>query len=98
MINLLILFGGESPEHDVSNISAANILAEIDTSRYQITKVGITKDGKWYLLSDKCTNEDIKNGTWVTKTEASAVISPSKEHGGLLILKDGSTKVIPIDV
>ena len=37
MINLLILFGGESPEHDVSNISAANILNEIDKARYHIT-------------------------------------------------------------
>ena len=62
MLNLLILFGGESPEHDVSNISASNILGELDQSKYLVTKVGITKDGKWYLVSDDCTNEDIKCG------------------------------------
>ena len=98
MKNLLILFGGESPEHDVSNISAANILNEIDSSRYQITKVGITKDGKWHLISDDCKNEDIKNGNWVSKIEATAVISPSKEHRGLLVIKNDSITTLPIDV
>ncbi len=98
MENVLILFGGESPEHDVSNISAANILNEIDSSRYQITKVGITKDGKWYLISDDCTNEDIKSGNWISKIEATAVISPSKEQRGLLVLKNDSITTIPIDV
>ena len=98
MINLLVLFGGESPEHDVSNISAANILKEIDNSLYHITKVGITKDGKWYLVSDDCTLEDIKAGNWINKTVASAVISPSKEHKGLMIFQDDTYHVIPVDV
>ena len=54
MLRLLVLFGGESPEHDVSNISASNILNELDDNKYQITKVGITKDGKWFLVDDSC--------------------------------------------
>ncbi|MBQ7951096.1 MAG: D-alanine--D-alanine ligase [Clostridia bacterium] len=98
MINLLILFGGESPEHDVSNISAANILAEIDQSKYTITKIGITKDGKWYLLSEDCSNEEIKNGQWLQKTVCPAIISPSKETKGVLALKDTAVEQIPIDI
>ncbi len=98
MINLLILFGGESPEHDVSNISAANILGEIDQSKYQITKIGITKDGKWYHIPDDCTNEDIKSGNWIHKKGYPAVISPSKEQKGVFILKENSYEFVPIDV
>ncbi len=98
MINLLILFGGESPEHDVSNISAANILAEIDQTKYNIIKIGITKDGKWYLLSDNCSNDEIKNGQWIQKTVCPAIISPSKETKGVLVLKDTAAKHIPVDV
>ena len=98
MINLLILFGGESPEHDVSNISAANILNEIDSSRYKITKVGITKDGKWYLIPDSCTIDEIKRGAWVSQVETSAMISPSKEHKGLLVLHENTYQLIPVDV
>lgn len=98
MLNLLILFGGESPEHDVSNISASNILGELDQSKYLVTKVGITKDGKWYLVSDDCTNEDIKCGNWVQKVCYPAIISPSKEQKGVLVLKENATELIPIDV
>lgn len=98
MINLLILFGGESPEHDVSNISAANILGEIDQSKYNITKIGITKDGKWYLISDDCSNDDIKNGNWTKKISYPAIISPSKEQKGVLVLKENATELIPVDV
>lgn len=98
MLNLLILFGGESPEHAVSNISAANILGAIDQSKYNITKVGITKDGKWYYIPDECTNDDIKSGNWISKKGCPAVISPSKEQKGLLLLKENNYELIPIDV
>jgi len=98
MLRLLVLFGGESPEHDVSNISASNILNELDENKYQITKVGITKDGKWFLVDDSCSLEDIKTGAWTQKTSYPALISPSKEHQGLVILKGDSYELIPIDV
>lgn len=98
MLNLLILFGGESPEHDVSNISAANILGEIDQTKYHITKIGITKDGNWYHIPDCCTLEDIKNGNWIQKKGEPAMISPSKEHKGVLLLKENNYELIPIDV
>lgn len=97
MLNLLILLGGESPEHSVSNISAANILTEIDSSKYHITTVGITKDGKWYLL-ENCSIEEIKNGNWVEKKGASAFLSPSKEQKGLIVLRENNYDIIPIDV
>src|SRR3954453_22064284 len=44
-----ILFGGRSAEHDVSRASAANILRSLDASRYDITLIGITRDGRWVL-------------------------------------------------
>lgn len=98
MLQLLVLFGGESPEHDVSNISASNILNELDTNKYQITKIGITKDGKWFLVDDTCTLEEIKSGAWVSKVSYPAHISPSKEQQGVVVLKDGTYELIPIDV
>ncbi len=98
MLQLLVLFGGESPEHDVSNISASNILRELDTNKYRITKIGITKDGKWFLVDDSCSLEEIKNGTWVNKVSYPAHISPSKEQKGVLVLKNGSYELIPVDI
>lgn len=98
MLRLLILFGGESPEHDVSNISASNILNELDTTKYEITKIGITKDGKWFLIENDCSLEEIKTGSWSKKAGYPAHISPSKEHQGVVVLKNGSYELIPIDV
>jgi len=44
---LVVLFGGRSAEHDVSCISARNVLAAVDPERYDIVPIGITRDGRW---------------------------------------------------
>jgi D-alanine-D-alanine ligase len=46
---IAILFGGRSAEHDVSRASAANVLRALDPDRYDITLVGITRDGRWIV-------------------------------------------------
>jgi D-alanine-D-alanine ligase len=42
-----ILFGGRSGEHEVSLLSAASVLNAIDTEKYEVVPIGITKDGRW---------------------------------------------------
>jgi D-alanine-D-alanine ligase len=46
-IHLVVLFGGESAEHDVSCTTAAHVLRAADPERYRITPVGISTDGQW---------------------------------------------------
>lgn len=46
-IRLVVLFGGQSAEHDVSRVSARHVLAAADATRYDITPIGITKQGRW---------------------------------------------------
>lgn len=46
-IRLVVLFGGQSAEHDVSCVTARHVLAAADPDRYQIVPVGITRDGAW---------------------------------------------------
>ena len=43
--NVCILFGGISPEHEVSLRSAASVLNNMDKEKYNILPVGITKEG-----------------------------------------------------
>ncbi|SNT29705.1 D-alanine--D-alanine ligase [Ekhidna lutea] len=52
MRNLLILCGGQSPEHEISVRSTKNILAAIDRSKYSITLIGISKAGMWKHLDE----------------------------------------------
>lgn len=47
---VLLLFGGRSSEHEVSCLSARNLLAALDPERYEVTTVGITRDGRWTLV------------------------------------------------
>ncbi|NRA20611.1 MAG: D-alanine--D-alanine ligase [Oceanospirillaceae bacterium] len=46
-INLGIVFGGRSAEHEVSLMSAKSIVAALDTDKYNVHLIGITQHGKW---------------------------------------------------
>lgn len=46
-INVAVLFGGQSGEHEVSLVSAAAVMAGLDPERYNLLPVGITKAGRW---------------------------------------------------
>ncbi len=47
-----ILFGGRSGEHEVSLLSAASVLRAIDRNRFDVTPIGITKEGRWLAAAD----------------------------------------------
>jgi D-alanine-D-alanine ligase len=47
-----LLFGGESPEHEVSIVSARSIAQHIDTSRFELRPMGIAKNGVWVVKGD----------------------------------------------
>ena len=44
---VLLLFGGESAEHDVSISSARNVFAALDDTLFEISLVYIGRDGHW---------------------------------------------------
>jgi D-alanine-D-alanine ligase len=48
-VRLVVLFGGQSAEHDVSRVTAAHVLRAVDPARYAVTAVGIARDGQWQL-------------------------------------------------
>lgn len=49
---VLLLFGGESSEHDVSIFSARNVFAAIDDTKFDVLLGYISRDGKWWLLDN----------------------------------------------
>ncbi len=46
---MLLLFGGQSAEHDVSRVSAVAVARALDPARYEVVPVGITREGRWLL-------------------------------------------------
>lgn len=55
---LLVLFGGRSAEHEVSCLSARSVLQALDRDRYEVTTVGITREGRWTLVDGVPDNPD----------------------------------------
>ncbi|MFV0392910.1 MAG: D-alanine--D-alanine ligase family protein [Coprobacillaceae bacterium] len=60
---LLVLCGGQSSEHIVSRMSCTSVLSNLNRDKYDLTVVGIDKDGKWYYLD--ANQEDLTKDTWL---------------------------------
>ena len=92
---IVVLFGGQSSEHEVSRVSASTIISNISPAKYYIIPVGITKEGKWMIYNGPV--ENIKNGEW-EKYGTPAILSPDASHKGLIKIVGTKAKVIPVDV
>ena len=80
-LSVCILFGGVSPEHDVSLRSAESVLNNIDKEKYNVFPVGITKDGKWIYFGGKDYSM-LPAGTWMEHpANREAAISPVRGQG-----------------
>lgn len=94
-INLGILFGGNSSEYEVSLMSAFSVLSNIDTSKYHIHKIGITKQGKMFYYQGD--NSSIKTDDWWKSDCEDCVISPDRIHHGLILLQN-QYKIVKLDI
>jgi len=48
--SLVVVFGGRSPEHDVSRSTARHVIGAIDPGRYEVSAVGIDRRGRWHVV------------------------------------------------
>lgn len=62
-LSVCVLFGGISPEHEVSLRSAEAVLNNMDQEKYNIFPVGITKEGDWILFGGTDYSE-LPRGIW----------------------------------
>lgn len=59
-INLALVFGGRSTEHEISKLSVESVLREIDKSKYEISLVYIDITGKWFYIDDLSLSKKIE--------------------------------------
>jgi D-alanine-D-alanine ligase len=73
-IRIGVLYGGRSGEHDVSLCSAASVFSALDRKKYEVTAIGIARDGRWYVQNNPkiITDKDFgrkmalkKSGMWL---------------------------------
>ena len=92
-----VVFGGYSPEYEVSLKSAHSVITAIDREKFEVILIGITRQGVWKRYTGPV--EDIPVDRWNEDSRCirPALISPSR-GAGLLIFDEGKTEVLQIDV
>ena len=96
-LSVCILFGGMSPEHEVSLRSAESVLNNIDHEKYNVFPVGITKDGQWILFKGSDYSM-LPAGSWMhCAGNCKAIISPVRGQG-LMCFTDSGLVQEHIDV
>lgn len=79
--NVCVLFGGMSPEHEVSLRSAEAVLHNLNPEKYNIYPLGITRDGDWVMFGGTDYSE-LPAGTWLQNpANRRATISPIRGQG-----------------
>jgi D-alanine-D-alanine ligase len=83
-LKLAVLFGGRSGEHEVSLMSARSVLSVLDSAKYEVTQVGITKDGRWFTGENAI--DKLENGN--TDELEHVILSPDPSEQGLYVLRN----------
>ncbi len=93
---LCVIFGGKSPEHAISRKSVTSVLNNLDKKKYNISVIGITKQGEWYLYTGDY--ENIEGGEWEydEANKKKAVLSPDAVDKAILVFdKSFVTRIHP---
>lgn len=92
-----VLFGGSSSEHEVSLQSAKSVIEHLNPDKYEILKIGITKEGKWRLFHG--TTDQLPDGSWQNDPQnENAFLTPDASLHGLAVLGEGSCRIEQVDV
>lgn len=88
-LHLGVVFGGQSSEYSVSLHSAASFLRALHKDRYEVTMIGIGKDGRFFVYEGDI--DHIEHDTWEPYAKEAAWV-----HKG--ILNRELNEVIKLDV
>lgn len=74
-LTVAILFGGQSAEHEISILSARNVLAALDRTRFEPLLIGIDKSGRWLRQEEQKLIESARDPRRVA-IEAGPAVAP----------------------
>ena len=94
-LQIAVLFGGCSPEYEVSLESAYAVAAHMDPSKYRPVLLGIARDGRWFHYTGDMSR--IPTDTWQGPDCAPAVVPPGQEEKCLLVFRPGGMERIHLD-
>jgi D-alanine-D-alanine ligase len=100
-LRLLLLFGGQSAEHDVSRVSAVAVARALEPDRYDVVPVAITREGRW-VLADRA-RAALETGQFPSAFEVEgAPVRLAERRSGLgssvVRLESGGNPLTAVDV
>ena len=96
---LCIMFGGNSTEYEVSLKSSFSVLENVDRAKYDIVRVGITRQGQMYIYNGE--DAKIKDNIWkddVANLKKALFSTSCGDHAVYGINGDGSVERVAVDV
>lgn len=95
---IAVIFGGNSTEYEVSLQSAFSVLENIDTDKYDVLPVGITRKGAWYHYTGE--NGKISGNTWFAdrRNLFPVAVSQHPSAKGFLEFRTDSWHIIKTDL
>lgn len=97
-IQVAVVFGGCSTEHEISLQSACSVITNLDREKYDVILLGITFDGRWMLYTGE--HGKIRDGSWYLDDEHcnSAVLSPDRGAHALYVFYGSQVRELPVDI
>ena len=97
-IKIAVIFGGCSTEYEISLQSAYSVLTNLDTEKYDVIALGITRDGDWYRFYGDY--DLIPDNKWLNDPDllTPALISHNRSSKGIIELSEKGNLLTEIDL
>ncbi len=92
-LQVAVIFGGRSGEHEVSLVSADSVMNALDRERYDVLPIGIDKQGRWWTGAD--TLRMLRDGVGQCTP---CTLLPEPGRGAVLVFEEGGMRELPVDV
>ncbi|MBF0548384.1 MAG: D-alanine--D-alanine ligase [Candidatus Riflebacteria bacterium] len=98
-IQVGVIFGGRSGEHEVSLISAQSIMKALDADKFEVIPIGITKQGSWLVGADpKLMLAGPEEKARLTMNSRQAIVGDPTHKGMVLLNSNESPEKVKLDV
>lgn len=99
MMDVGVLYGGRSGEHEVSRCSAASVVSNLDKSKFRVVAIGIDQDGCWHVQDSPEIIDDESFGTVLAlKKTGNWLVNHFQKDGKLHLFETGSGRTVTVDV
>lgn len=93
-MNIGLIFGGKSAEHEISLMSARSVYENIDKSAHRVYLIGISKEGKAFYFEGDI--DKLQDGGWLSEVSDAEVVFYSNQRSPGLY--SGEETIVLFDV